>query len=229
MKIFAKAKAVWILVEFLITVPVVIFMMRIWPQKHWEFRKRWARLQSWLTGYRLQIEGTPDPDADLVLMNHQSLLDIIVMDTSYPRNLAWVAKREIADMPFFGQILTIPKMIIVDRENKRSLIKLLKDAKARLAEGRVIAMFPEGTRGDGRRLLKFRTGAKFLAEKLHLRVQPVVIVNSRRILDSVDFTARSGTVKIIYLDPIDPAADPGWFDKLHAKMQALLEKETKDS
>ena len=229
MKIFAKAKAVWILVEFLITVPVVIFMMRLWPQKQWAFRRRWARLQSWLTGYRLQIEGTPDPDADLVLMNHQSLLDIIVMDASYPRNLAWVAKREIADMPFFGQILTLPKMIIVDRENKRSLIKLLKDAKARLAEGRVIAMFPEGTRGDGRRLLKFRTGAKFLAEKLHLRVQPAVIVNSRRILDSVDFTARSGTVKIIYLDPIDPASDPEWFDKLHVTMQAVLEKETKES
>ncbi len=227
MKLFAKAKAVWILVEFLITVPVVIFLMRLFPAKHWYFRQKWSRMQAWLTGYKLDIIGEPDPDAQIVLMNHQSLLDIIVMDASYPKNLAWVAKKEIADMPFFGQILTLPKMIIVDREDKKSLVKLLKDAKARLEEGRVIAMFPEGTRGDGKRLLPFKLGAKYLAAKLDLRVQPVVIVNTRRILDSLDFTARSGHVKIIYLDAIDPSEDNAWYDKLHQKMQEILEKEAK--
>ncbi len=229
MKLFAKAKAAWILFEFLLTVPVVIILMRIFPDKQWMLRKKWAKMQSWLTGYKLQIIGQPDPDAQLVLMNHQSLLDIIVMDATYPKNLSWVAKREIADIPFFGQILTVPRMIIVDRENKKSLLKLLKDARQRLDEGRVIAMFPEGTRGDGQKLLPFRAGARFLANKLALKVQPVVIVNSRQILDSVNFTASSGTVKIIYLDSIDPMQDKEWYDKLHHQMQEVLEKETKQS
>ncbi len=229
MKIFAKAKAVWILFEFLVTVPVIIFLMRLFPEKNWAFRKKWAKMQAWLTGYDLEIVGQPDPDAQLVLMNHQSLLDIIVMDASYPRNLAWVAKKEIADMTFFGQILTLPKMIIIDRDDKRSLVKLVKDARARLAEGRVIAMFPEGTRGDGKTLLPFKLGARYVAEKLHLKVQPAVIVNTRRILDSLDFTARSGKVKIIYLDPIDPSADKAWYTRLHDEMQKVLEKETKQS
>ena len=229
MKIFAKAKAVWILVEFLLTVPVVIFLMRIWNDKHWEFRKKWSRMQAYLTGYDLEVVGKPDPDAQMVLLNHQSLLDIIVMDASYPKNLAWVAKKEIADMPFFGQILTLPKMIIVDREDKKSLIKLLKDAKERLEEGRVIAMFPEGTRGDGKKLLPFKMGARFLANKLNLKVQPAVVINTRQILDSLDFTARSGKVKIIYLDPIDPSQDKEWYSKLHEKMQKILDEETKQS
>jgi 1-acyl-sn-glycerol-3-phosphate acyltransferase len=229
MKIFAKAKAVWILFEFLVTVPVVIFLMRWFPEKAWEFRKKWSRMQAWLTGYDLEIVGQPDPDAQIVLLNHQSLLDIIVMDASYPKDLAWVAKKEIADMPFFGQILTLPKMIIIDREDKRSLVKLVKDAKARLAEGRVIAMFPEGTRGHGKKLLPFKLGARYVAEKLHLKVQPAVIINSRRILDSLDFTARSGKVKIIYLDPIDPTSDKEWYKKLHTSMQEVLDRETKQS
>ncbi len=229
MKLFAKAKAFWILVEFLLTVPVVIILMRIFPDKQWELRKKWARMQAYLTGYRLKIIGQPDPDAKLVLMNHQSLLDIIVVDSAYPRNLSWVAKKEIADLPFFGQILTVPKMIIVDREDKKSLLKLLKDAQERLDEGRVIAMFPEGTRGDGKKLLPFRGGARFLANKLKLKVQPIVIVNSRRILDSLDFTARSGTVKLIYLDSIDPTADKAWYEKLHQKMQEVLDRETKQT
>jgi len=229
MKIFAKAKAVWILFEFLMTVPVVIFLMKFWNDKHWEFRKKWSRLQSYLTGYRLEIIGKPDPDAELVLLNHQSLLDIIVMDATYPKDLCWVAKREIADMPFFGQILTLPKMIIVDREDKKSLLKLLADAKERLGEGRVIAMFPEGTRDDGKKLLPFKMGARFLASKLDLKVQPVVIVNSRQILDSLNFTAKSGTVKIIYLPTIDPKADKNWYTKLHEDMQKILNRETKQS
>ena len=229
MKIFAKAKAVWILFEFLVTVPVVIFLMRLFPDMQWVFRKKWAKMQSWLTGYDLEIIGKPDPDAQMVLMNHQSLLDIIVMDASYPKDLAWVAKKEIADMPFFGQILTLPKMIIIDREDKRSLVKLVKDAKARLAEGRVIAMFPEGTRSDGRKILPFKLGARYVAEKLKLKVQPAVIVNTRRILDSLDFTARSGKVKIIYLDPIDPTSDKNWYKNLHDEMQKVLERETKQT
>lgn len=229
MKLFAKAKAVWILFEFLLTVPVVILLMRIFNDRHWYFRKKWARMQSLLMGYRLEIVGKPDPDAKIVLMNHQSLLDIIVMDATYPKNLSWVAKKEIADIPFFGQIITVPKMISIDREDKKSLVKLVKDAKQRIDEGRVIAMFPEGTRGDGKKLLPFKLGAKYLATKLGLKVQPVVIINSRQILDSVNFTASSGTVKIIYLDAIDPKEDKQWFEKLHQKMQEVLDKETKQS
>jgi 1-acyl-sn-glycerol-3-phosphate acyltransferase len=229
MKIFAKAKAVWILFEFLVTVPVVILLMHLRNDKTWYFRRKWSKLQSYLTGYKLEIVGEPDPDVQMILLNHQSLLDIIVMDATYPKDLAWVAKKEIADMPFFGQILTLPRMIIVDREDKKSLVKLVSDTKKRLEEGRVIAMFPEGTRGDGKKLLPFKMGARFVASKLNLKVQPVVIVNSRRILDSLDFTARSGTVKIIYLDPVDPASDKQWYQKLHEDMQKVLDKETKQS
>jgi len=229
MKIFAKAKAFWILFEFLLTVPVVILLMYLWNDKTWYFRRKWSKLQSYLTGYRLEIIGAPDPEVQMILLNHQSLLDIIVMDATYPKNLAWVAKKEIADMPFFGQILTLPKMIIVDREDKKSLLKLVSDSKKRLEEGRVIAMFPEGTRGDGKKLLPFKMGARFLASKLGLKIQPVVIVNSRRILDSLDFTARSGTVKIIYLDSIDPGKDKQWYQKLHDDMQKVLDKETKQT
>ncbi len=227
--LFDKLRAVWVFVEFFITVTIVIFLMKFDNKRHWLYRKKWANLQKKLIGFHMEVIGKPDPDAQLVLMNHQSLLDIIVMDAHYPKNLSWVAKKEIAEIPFIGQILTLPKMIIVDREDKKSLLKLLKDAKARLDEGRVIAMFPEGTRGNGKKLLPFKMGARFLASKLNLKVQPVVIINTRNILDSINFTAHSGTVKIIYLDPIDPASDKKWYEKLHEDMQKVLERETKQS
>ena len=227
--LFDKLRALWVFAEFMITVSIVIVLMKVDNKRHWFYRRKWAKLQQKLIGFDVEVVGKPDPDAQLVLMNHQSLLDIIVMDADYPKNLSWVAKKEIAEIPFIGQILTLPKMIIVDREDKKSLLKLLKDAKARLDEGRVIAMFPEGTRGKGKKLLPFKMGARFLASKLNLKVQPVVIVNTRKILDSINFTVHSGTVKIIYLDPVDPASDKEWYEKLHEEMQKVLERETKQS
>ncbi len=229
MKISGKIKASWILFEFLITVTVVIILMRLFNSKQWLIRKSWAKMQAYLTGYDLEVIGSADEHTQLLLLNHQSLLDIIILDASYPKDLCWVAKKEIADMPFFGQILTLPKMVIIDRENKKSLVKLVSDAKERLQEGRVIAMFPEGTRGDGKKLLPFKMGAKLLASKLNLKVQPAVIINTRTILDSLNFTAKSGKVKIIYLDPIDPKEDKEWFTKLHKKMQEIIDRETKSS
>ena len=225
MMIFKRIKALYILLEFVVTVTIVIFLMKLFNKHNYTFRKYWSKMQRYLIGYRLIVKGQLDPKAKMVVMNHQSLLDIVVMESVYPKNLAWVAKKEIADIKFFGQILTLPNMIILDRDDRRSLVKLLKDVKERLKEGRVIGIFPEGTRSRGDKLLKFKSGAKMIAQKLDLRVQPVVIVGTREIMDSQNFLAGSGTVKIIYLDSVDPKLDPNWYEKLKDKMQETLVNE----
>ena len=228
MLIFQKIKAVLILIQFVITVSMTIFFMWAFNRNHWYFRKKWASLQAYFIGYKLTVKGEPDPTAQMLLMNHQSLLDIVIMEGKYPGNIAWVAKKEIAEMTFFGQIITLPKNIILDREDKRkSLVKLFKDVKDRLSENRMIGMFPEGTRGDGKSLLPFKPGAKLIAQKLNLIVQPAIIVNTREIVDSQNFVAKKGKVILIYLDSINPKEDKEWFDKLQINMQETLENELK--
>jgi 1-acyl-sn-glycerol-3-phosphate acyltransferase len=225
MKILKKIKALLIFLEFIVTVTIVIFIMKIFNSSNWKVRRAWAKMQEYLIGYRVEVIGEVDDRADMLVMNHQSLLDIIVMENIYPKNIAWVAKKEIADLKFYGQILTLPKMIIVNRDDRKSLVKLLKDAKTRVKEGRVIGIFPEGTRSRGDRLLKFKNGAKLLANKLDLKVQPVVLINSRNILDSQNFLASIGVVKVIYLDLIDPKSNPDWYEELYDKMQETLVEE----
>ncbi len=224
--IFKKIKAVLILIQFVITVSITIFFMKFFNKHHWYFRKIWASMQAFFIGYKLRIKGTPDPKAQLVLINHQSLLDIVLLEGKYPKDIAWVAKKEIAEMRFFGRILTLPKMIILDREDgRKSIIKLFKESKERLKEGRVIAIFPEGTRGDGHELLPFKSGAKLLAEKLELTVQPTVVVNTRNIVDSQNFVANKGDVTLVYLDSINPKDNPNWFEDMREKMQETLQTE----
>jgi 1-acyl-sn-glycerol-3-phosphate acyltransferase len=120
-------------------------------------------------------------------------------------------------------------MICVDRGDKRALVQLLKDAKDRLDQGRPIAIFPEGTRGRGDKLLKFQQGAKLLAEKLNIKVQPIVIANARNVLDSQNFVVNGGVVRISYLPAIDPTQDSEWYTKLHAQMQRELTKLLNDN
>ena len=160
-----RIRGIILLIQFSITVAITVILMYTFRKHTHKVIKAWMSFQIFLLGIKIETEGKLDDSCDMVLMNHQSLLDIIVIEHIHNRDLAWVAKKEIADLFFFGHIIKAPKMISVDRENKAGLIHLLKEAKDRLDKKRPIAMFPEGTRSDGTKMLSFRPGAKMIANK----------------------------------------------------------------
>ncbi len=221
-----RIKALYIVVEFAISVGIIIILMKLFNKQNRAIRRAWAKMQQYLIGYKLKVIGKPDSDANMLLINHQSLLDIVVLEEIHPANLAWVAKKEIAQIPFWGKILSVPNMISIDRNSKSSLIKLFKDVKERLKDNRVIAIFPEGTRGRGDKLLKFKDGTKVLAEKLNLKIQPVVIVGTRRVLDSQKLVSQSGEIKVIFLNSINPTDNKDWYKEVQKEMKETLVKYT---
>lgn len=224
-----KLRAILILIQFAITVSITIICMYIFPKNTKTIRQYWAKIQLKLMGVTLIEEGQYDKTADMLIFNHQSMMDIILFEAISSRDNAWVAKKEIGNIPWFGHILKAPKMIMVERENKKSLIQLLKDAKERLENKRQLCIFPEGTRSDGKRLLKFRSGAKIIAEKYNLKVQPIVIVNSIDVFDSKKITQKSGIIKIIYLDSVEVEEKNNWYEETENKMRELLEKNLMES
>ena len=142
------------------------------------------KISSWIIRlsifFSTETEGEEDTDAQMFLVNHQSDLDIAVMETITSKDLTWVAKKELFDVPFFGLALKFPQDIAVERDSKTSLIKLLKDAKNRLDKKRVITMFPEGTRSTKGKILPFKSGAKAIADRYKLRVQPIVLIQTAK-------------------------------------------------
>jgi len=221
----ARIRGIFVAIAFVITILIAILLMYMFKSKNYIVRKYFSKLQTFFMSFNTKIIGTPDEGAELYLLNHQSLIDIVAFEAADEKDKCWIAKKEIEDVPFFGHIIKAPKMIAIDRKDKRSIIKIIKLSKERLKEGRVITMFPEGTRGDGETLLKFQTGAKILAEKLNLKVQPVVIVNTKYILDSKKLISRSGEISIIYLDSIEPKKDTTWFEDMKENMQKRLSDE----
>lgn len=221
----SRIRGIIVLIQFSITVGIVIVFMYTFRKHAHKVIKTWMKIQMYLLGIKLEQVGKLDTSCDMLVLNHQSLLDIIVMEYIHPRNLAWIAKKEITDLVFFGHIIKAPRMISVDREDKAGIIKLLKDCKDRLSKGRPIAVFPEGTRSSGKKMLRFKPGAKMIANKFNLKVQPAIIINTREILDSKNLKQKPGVVKVIYLDPVQADKKTDWFEKLEKDMNKVFNKE----
>lgn len=221
----SKIRGIVVVIQFSITVAFIIMAMYIFRNHTHKIIKVWMEIQVRLLGIKLEVEGTLDESCDLLIMNHQSLLDIIVVEYLHPKDLAWVAKKEISNLFFFGHIIKAPRMISIDRENKAGIIHMLKEARDRISKGRPISMFPEGTRGTGKKMLKFKSGAAMVANKLNLKVQPIVIINTKDILDSQKLTATPGIVKVIYLDAVQAEKKTDWFEKTEKSMNEIFEKE----
>ncbi|MBR2158482.1 MAG: 1-acylglycerol-3-phosphate O-acyltransferase [Campylobacter sp.] len=222
MKVLNKIKSWLYAIEITISVIIVVLIFFIVPSSNLWIRRKWTKMQRWLIGYKIDVIGSPDPRANMIIANHQSMLDIMALEEIHPANICWIAKKEIEDLPFFGNVIRIPKMISIDRKDPRSLPKIIKLAKERVSQGRVIAIFPEGTRSNGDKILKFKSGANIIANKLNLVVQPVLIIGSRKIIDSKSISVNSGTVKIIYMDIVN-TSDEKWLENTREKMQTLLE------
>ena len=178
------------------------------------------------TSFSVTKIGKEAPEAQMFLVNHQSDLDIGVIETITSKDITWVAKKALFDVPFFGLAMSLPEDIEVERESKISLIKLLRAAKDRLKKKRVLTMFPEGTRSRTGRMLPFKSGAKFIADKYQLKVQPIVLIETAKCYNIKEFYYMPKNIKVIFLDSfVADKNDSDWLVNLRLKMQQVYDKE----
>ena len=228
MKIFAKIRFYWgATVISLNTAILMIPTLMIFNKHKSTIVHHINRLTLFMMGGKLAQEGTMDPSADMYVMNHQGIVDIVAMEALQNNHLRWVAKKELFDALWFGNLLRHGEMISLDRSNKAGLIKLIKDVKeSKEVLHRPVAIFPEGTRAKEQPLLSFKLGTKMIANKLGLKVQPIIITGSKWVLNEHEKTGHSGTVHYKFLPTIDVStADKDWFETLHDDMQKAIDDE----
>lgn len=129
-----------------------------------------------LFGIRITMTGTPAPRPCLFAANHTSYMDIAVLGAVLPAS--FVAKKEIAAWPVFGFLARLQRTVFVERKARhaRSQSDMIS---ARLAAMDNLILFPEGTSGDGIRVLDFKSTLFAIAVPEIVRdkiaVQPVSI------------------------------------------------------
>lgn len=121
---------------------------------------RAARIQWWsakllhVVGLKLQAHGTARPGATLLLANHISWLDIAAIHAVAP-HARFVSKADVLAWPVLGWLIKNAGTLFIERERKRDALRVVHQVAARLQAGETVAVFPEGTTGDGRELLPF--------------------------------------------------------------------------
>lgn len=123
------------------------------------------RFVCWLLGVRVHVSGEIPHDRPVLLIsNHISWLDIIVLSTLAP--LHFIAKREVADWPFFGWLAKLQRTLFVDRDRRSTVKATAHEIAERLKAGERMVLFAEGTSSDGNQILPFKSaliGAAALA------------------------------------------------------------------
>jgi len=143
----------------------------------------WARLSLFMAGARISMSGTEHiPDGPVIFMsNHQSNFDILTLLAGMPRQIYWIAKKELFDIPVFGASMRRGGYIPLDRSDGRKALRSMDNAAAIIRSGKSVVIFPEGTRSRDLRMLPFKRGGFMLALKAAVPVVPVTINGSGRI------------------------------------------------
>jgi 1-acyl-sn-glycerol-3-phosphate acyltransferase len=202
------------------------------PRTPWLYHMGRAVVRLALTvGARVQVDGRariPRDGALLVVTNHTSVLDPVVLAASFPRPVMFMAKAELFRVPIFGRLLRAAGIIPVRRG--RPDRAALQEALAVLRHGGVLAMFPEGTRSADGVLQTVHAGAGLLAVRSAAPVLPVAIMGTERLHRARRWLTRPRiAVRVGILVPAAPVAERGLgyrtlADDLMSRVAALLPK-----
>ena len=135
-----------------------------------------------ILGITVRVHGDPPREGTLIASNHISWVDILVIGAQRPAH--FIAKKEVASWPLFGQLAKLNRTIFIDRERRHQARAQNISIAARLEDGDCMVLFPEGTSSDGLRVLPFKSSL-FAAVmprsgEMQFPVQPVSMVYTRR-------------------------------------------------
>jgi 1-acyl-sn-glycerol-3-phosphate acyltransferase len=166
----------------------------------------WASLYSWFNPvWRVRVEGREkiDPNTAYVMVaNHQSLLDILVLFRLFT-HFKWVSKIENFYVPCIGWNMSLNRYIKLRRGDKESVDQMMAASEQALRDGNPIMMFPEGTRSADGRLKAFKHGAFTLAKRVGAPILPIVVEGTAAALPKRGFVLQGRhAIRIRVLDAI---------------------------
>jgi 1-acyl-sn-glycerol-3-phosphate acyltransferase len=115
----------------------------------------WARALLRLLGISVEVRGAPPPRGVVLVANHLSYLDVVVLVALV--DAVFVAKADVAGWPGIGRLAEQVGTIFLDRSRKRDLARVLPRIESLLRAGETVVFFPEGTSTAGSEILRFRS------------------------------------------------------------------------
>jgi 1-acyl-sn-glycerol-3-phosphate acyltransferase len=191
----------------------------------------WARILSYAIPMLVTRRGRENirkQQSYVIVSNHQSQCDIMVIYGWMGVDFKWVMKQELRKVPFIGIACEKLGHIFIDRSNRNAALASLNAARERIVNGTSVFFFPEGTRNPTGEPLPFKKGAFRMALDLGLPILPITITGTREILPTRTRDLFPGRAEMIIHPPIEVTghgeADLGkLMDTARAVIQSGLE------
>ena len=164
----------------------------------YQFAKGLFTFQFRLMGWKVRgVENIPVDGPIILVSNHVSLWDPILVACSVTRNVSYMAKEELFSIPFLGPI--IPRLEAFPVKRGEGDTSAIRNSLSILKEGRVLGLFPEGTRSKSGELQKGLPGMVLLMEKSKAPVVPVKVYGTKHLL-----TQGWGKIGVVIGPPLTP-------------------------
>lgn len=162
--------------------------------------RNWARGLLWVAGIRIDVEGLEhlkNGRPQIIMVNHQSFLDIWALMSVLPASLRFVAKSELAKVPLLAVAMRAAGHVFIDRERASSTVDTIRSAGVRMhEEGLSLVLFPEGTRSYDGELGRFLRGSFALAIETGAHLVPVAVDGGHVVCPRGSWRISAGTLSI---------------------------------
>jgi len=173
-------------------------------------------------------ENIPKKGGVCFVSNHCGYFDIVLLLAYCGRPFGFIAKKELAFVPFLNIWIFMIGGLFIDRSSPRKAVRTINKGVQRIKSGGGMIIFPEGHRSKGRGLLPFHPGSLKLATMAGAPIVPVAIEGSYEVLEKT-WRVVSAPVKVAFCEPIDTAALPPeekkqvLSDRIYAMIKEKLE------
>ena len=160
----------------------------------------------WTCGLGYEVEGRENiPDEGFIVMSkHGSTWETIAIQRFF-RPMVWVVKRELTRIPIFGWALKAADAIALNRgTGHRAIQQLVEESAKKMAEGRILMLFPEGTRVPPMQTRPFKIGGAIVSQRTGYAVLPVAH-NAAEFWPRHSWIKWPGKIRVVIGKPIDPS------------------------
>lgn len=205
---------IYVLVVLSVVLPVTWLYVLLCPAGRHADRaaKRSSRIALTVCGVRMRVEGRENLNgirSGILVANHASYVDPIVLMRAIPSDFHFVAKRRLADYPLIGTVIRKAGHSTIERARVAQQLAGAEDIAKLLRDDALLLVFPEGTFVRSPGLLPFRLGAFKAAVETGRPVIPIAIRGTREILPDGAGLIRADPVVVTIGAPLHPAAE-GW-------------------
>lgn len=167
---------------------------------------KWSRTIMKITGSKVHVTGQElIPDGPVVFVcNHEGDFDIPVLLAFIDKPFGFISKVEVKKAPIISSWMEAMNCVYIDRKDRRSAIKSIRDGVEKLKNGHSLVIFPEGTRSKGGPIAEFKSGGLRLAKDSGVPIVPIGIKGTSDIFEKNNRLVKPANVSIHICQPISP-------------------------